>query len=156
MFPIEIPPLRDRREDIRPLAQHLLQQSCQRLKVLTPRMTREDLRLLERYDWPGNVRELQNVMERAVILARGGRLRFHLGESLELHRESEYRPAADSKFADGMTLKDVQHLEREVVCRALEQAGWKIHGEGGAAARLGLKPTTLTSRMKTMGLRKPW
>ncbi|MAT68301.1 MAG: hydrogenase [Planctomycetaceae bacterium] len=146
VFPIQLPPLRDRREDIPILAEHFLQQAAQRFSVDPPRLTRAVADQLQRYDWPGNVRELQHVIERAVILARGGPLRIELS-------------AADSKeprnqpFGEGdevLTENEIRELEKANLQRALQAAGGKVHGPGGAAELLGIKPTTLKSRLKAL------
>lgn len=152
VFPIELPPLRERREDIAPLAEFFLQQSAQRLGARAPRLFPAQLRQLESYDWPGNVRELQNVIERAMILqASKGRLEFALSrDSLAAGRKA----AAPAPEVDGQALTDLKRQEREVIARALEQTGGKIYGPDGAAALLGMRPTTLASRIQRYGLRK--
>ncbi|MCZ6653990.1 MAG: sigma 54-interacting transcriptional regulator [Planctomycetota bacterium] len=155
VFPIEIPPLRDRREDIGPLTEYFVEQSSTRLGVPHPKLTKSHLRYLEQYAWPGNVRELQNVIERAVILSRGGRLQFDLGAAAAPSQPPRKTDAASPQTADELTLDDVKRMERDVIVGALEQSGWRVHGEDGAAGRLGLKPTTLSSKMKKMGIQKP-
>jgi DNA-binding NtrC family response regulator len=107
------------------------------------------------YDWPGNVRELQNVIERAVILARGGVLRFDL--PLRDAPEAARRPAvrAGDEEEDVLTDVELRRRERENLLRVLERTGWKIKGRGGAAELLGVNPNTLAARMKSMGLRRP-
>ncbi len=155
VFPIEIPALRERRQDIGPLAEYFVEQSSARLGVGRPRLTKSDIRYLEQYTWPGNVRELQNVVERAVILARSGRLQFQLDQV----REPDVRPRRQQNTAgstaDGWSLDDIKRLERDVILRALEETNWRIRGDHGAAQVLGLKPTTLASKMKQMGIHKP-
>jgi PAS domain S-box-containing protein len=165
VFPIEVPPLRERQEDIGTLAEHFVQQAAQRMGVPPPRLLRTHVRELTDYDWPGNVRELQNVIERAVIRApaRGGRLEFDLEPRgvvptrLPAPRLAPTGP--NPEIADtlepGETLNDLKRREHEVILRALEQSRWKIYGVDGAAAYLRLKPTTLASRMRKLGLRKP-
>jgi transcriptional regulator with GAF, ATPase, and Fis domain len=153
VFPIAIPPLRDRKEDIRPLAHHLLRQSCQRLRVPARRMTNEDLRILERYDWPGNVRELQNVIERAVIVSGAGALRFDLpssGTPVPVATSAASGPG-DEVVPDA----EMKRRERANIRAALERSGGRIFGPGGAAALLGMKPTTLASRIRKMELARP-
>ena len=155
VFPIEVAPLRERLEDIEALAQHFIQQAARRLGVLRPRLTRLDLQELQSYDWPGNVRELQNVIERAVIVSRGGPLQFDLP-----HHRSPRAPApvqlapADSAAAEELSLDELVVREREIVSKALERSGWKIYGADGAAALLKIKPTTLVSKMKRLGVRR--
>ncbi len=145
VFPIELPPLRERRGDIAPLAEHLLEASCARLGVARPDLEVADIAALEGYGWPGNVRELQNVMERAAILSRGGPLQLDIG------------PGGGATEADSKpsSLDELKTLEREIVRRALVAADWKIGGADGAAAALGLAPTTLASRLKKLGLHRP-
>ena len=109
---------------------------------------------LQAYAWPGNVRELQNVMERAVITARDGRL--NLDRALPAPTVSESIEAGDGGGGpeDLLTVDDLARLERENLRRALDRAGWKVAGESGAARLLGMAPSTLTSRMKALGLRR--
>jgi len=153
VFPMELPPLRDRRDDIGPLAEHFIRKSAERLSVEAPRLTKANVRDLEYYGWPGNVRELQNVIERAVILARNGRLQFELGGGAQSAIPAKTAPI----LADGELprLSDLKRQERDVMLKALEQTNWKIYGDDGAAALLGLKPTTLASRIKKLGLQRP-
>ena len=153
VFPIDVPPLRERRADIRPLAEHFVGLWSTKLERERPRLTELDFLALEAYGWPGNVRELQNVLERAVILSRDGRLALDLGGKAGSGADPA-RPVAAPPEVDELTLDDVARLERDVIARALERSDWKIYGETGAAALLDLKPTTLASRMKKMGLRK--
>ncbi len=152
VFPIELPALRERREDIAALVEHFVKQSAQRLGIAAPRLTAGHTRELEGYDWPGNVRELQNVVERAVILARNGPLRFELGrsggpKSAEARGRSGAMPTPAS-------LTDLKQHERTFIEQALQQTKGKIYGADGAAALLGLKPTTLASKIQKLGLRK--
>jgi PAS domain S-box-containing protein len=157
VFPVKVPPLRDRLEDIPVLAHHFVSTAARRLGVPVPRLTDADLRNLARYDWPGNVRELQNVIERGVILARGGRVHVDLRDIGVA--DEDLRPAApvppSALDPAELTLDDVRALERRVIEVALEACNGKIYGDDGAAARLGLKPTTLSSRLKKMGIEKP-
>ena len=126
------------------------------LRCLKPRLTRAAVAKLQNYDWPGNVRELRNVIERAVILARGGPLHFDLPvtDSAPTPTSSTTRPGV----RDGqelLTEAEIQRRERENLLAVLETTGWKIKGPDGAAELIGLKPTTLLSRMKKMGLKRP-
>ena len=155
VFPIEIPPLRDRREDIGPLTEYFVEHSSTRLGVPRPTLTKSHLRYLEQYAWPGNVRELQNVIERAVILSRGGRLQFDLGGAAAPSLPARKTDVGSPQTPDDLTLDDIKRMERDVIVGALEQSDWQVHGEDGAAGRLGLKPTTLSSKMKKMGIQKP-
>ncbi len=155
VFPIEIPALRERRQDIGPLAEYFVEQSSARLGVGRPRLTKSHIRYLEQYTWPGNVRELQNVVERAVILARSGRLQFQLDQVTEPDVRPRRQQNTAGSTADGWSLDDIKRLERDVILRALEETNWRIRGDHGAAQVLGLKPTTLASKMKQMDLHKP-
>ncbi|MBE2215557.1 MAG: sigma 54-interacting transcriptional regulator [Opitutaceae bacterium] len=156
VFPIDVPPLRDRIEDVRPLAEAFTRDAAVRLAMPVPRLTRTNLRDLEQYDWPGNVRELQNVIERAVILAKDGRLEFDLPQRpreggwgrATVARQSAAAPASD----DIPSLDELVVREREIVSAALERCGGKIYGADGAAALLKVKPTTLVSMAKRLGL----
>jgi transcriptional regulator with GAF, ATPase, and Fis domain len=155
VFPIEVPPLRERKEDIPILAAHFLKQAARRLRLPPPRFTDVHARLLQSYDWPGNVRELQNAAERALILAQKGTLQFDL-----LAADLGAPPLLPVPGANGaeppiLTEIECRQRERENMRAALVKAGWRIHGEAGAAEFLGLKPTTLISRMKKMGLKRP-
>jgi PAS domain S-box-containing protein len=130
VFPIEVPPLRDRREDIQPLAEHFLQQYARRSGMPVPPLTQAQRDELYRYDWPGNVRELQNVIERATILAPHG------GFTLNLDAAP----------------RQVVKREEQAIADALKHARGKIYGRNGAAALLGIKPTTLASKIARLGL----
>ncbi len=157
VFPVQVPALRDRMDDIPLLAKHFVDLSAKELKCAKPRLTRAAVTHLQSYDWPGNVRELRNVIERAVILARGGPLEFDLPISNEatpppLPISTVAGNSAQPKF---LTEVEVQRFERDNLVQALEAAKWKISGRDSAAELLGLKPTTLLSRMTKWGLKKP-
>jgi PAS domain S-box-containing protein len=154
VFPMEIPALRERREDIGPLAEHFVAQSVKRLGMSRPRLTNANVRELEAYDWPGNVRELQNVIERAVILSRNGRLQFELTSNPAQSGMNAPAPGHPPHPDDDLSLEDLKSQEKEVTQRALQQAHGRIYGANGAAALLGLKPTTLASRLKRYGLQR--
>ena len=156
VFPIEVPPLRDRKEDIGLLAAHFINRSCSRLNCAETRLTARIVEQLERYDWPGNIRELQNVIERAVILSGGGPLKL---DQTILDPSQATRPTAlpSAKLTTHdkiLTVEELKQLERDNIIRALAQADHKIYGPGGAAELLGVKPTTLTSRMKALDIRR--
>ena len=157
VFPIELPPLRERPEDITPLALHIAAAAAARLNRPAPLLTPGNLRELEAYDWPGNVRELQNVIEQALILSDGDRLRFD--QPLGQGRVDRPRPpvSEDENGQTGpiMTEGAVLELQRRNLTAALVRCGWKIYGSSGAAQLLGLKPTTLIERMRRMGIRRP-
>jgi transcriptional regulator with GAF, ATPase, and Fis domain len=154
VFPITLPPLRDRGDDIGLLAQEFARQFAgrmgRRIEPLSPAMAAR----LKAYAWPGNVRELQNVMERAVITARDGRL--NLDRALPAPSIPESIEVGDGGGGpeDLLTVDDLARIERDNLRRALERAAWKVAGESGAARLLGMAPSTLTSRMKALGLRR--
>ena len=153
VFPIDLPPLRDRAEDIPALAQHFLQQSARKLGLSAPRLTPANVKELQSYDWPGNVRELQNVIERSVIRSRDGRL----DPGLNLSTPSVSRPVRKTDSAPKaapVSLHDLKRHERAFILEALSKTRGKIYGPDGAAALLGLKPTTLSSKVHRMGLKK--
>jgi len=146
VFPIESVPLRERRDDIPLLAAHFVQGECRKLKRSDLRLTEGDVRRLMQYEWPGNVRELENVIERAAILARHARLRIDLptGKSLTTVAQAP----ADRLLTDD----ERRERDRANILAALESCGGKVFGRGGAAELLDVKPTTLASRIKALGL----
>jgi len=158
VFPIEVPPLRRRREDIVLLAEHFLDQAARRLRLAVPRLNDSHRAQLEAYDWPGNVRELQNVVERAVILSRSGALHLDvpLTDAAPLPVEPT-APATPRSAAASTPLSESQlrEFEKANLLAALERCAWKIHGPDGAASLMGIKPTTLFSRIKRLGLQRP-
>jgi transcriptional regulator with GAF, ATPase, and Fis domain len=149
VFPVESVPLRDRREDIPLLAQHFL--LSERLQSGL-RLSEGDARKLSRYDWPGNVRELQNVIERAVILAQNGRLRIDLPDAPNAHHVTGAHRARPDARAAVMTSAELRDHERGNILAALAATSGKVFGPGGAAELLDVKPTTLASRMKALGI----
>jgi transcriptional regulator with GAF, ATPase, and Fis domain len=152
VFPVDIPPLRERREDIPRLVQHFVAQSARRLNRPVPRVRQSELTTLSAQDWPGNVRELQNLVERALIVWQGGPLHFPLDVPAQ---PDAARPAAGVTVASPMLTRDeLKRLERESISRALEQTNGKVSGPGGAAELLGLRPTTLASRIASLGLKR--
>ncbi|HYY31641.1 MAG TPA: sigma-54 dependent transcriptional regulator [Chthoniobacterales bacterium] len=147
VFPLRVAALREHKEDIPLLAAHFVESLVKELGCPKPRLTRAGIETLQGYDWPGNIRELRNVIERAVIFARGGALEFDLtpfGPPDDDQTEPEY-----------LTESEMRHRERENLFAVLQKAGWKIKGADGAAELLGVKPTTLISRMERMGLKRP-
>jgi transcriptional regulator with GAF, ATPase, and Fis domain len=158
VFPIEVPPLRERKEDIAPLADHFVKKSAARMRITPPRLTKADARQLERYDWPGNVRELENVIERAVILSKAsGQLHLDLpSETVPAARAKERQTieAIGSAPLNVLTREEIKKHELENILAALEKTGGKIFGAGGAAELLGMRPTTLASRLKALGVKK--
>ena len=156
VFPIEVPPLRERREDVLQLAQHFLDQTCNDFGRKPMQLTRAQAEAVSSYDWPGNVRELKNVIERAVILSRGNVLRLDLSLP-QTAPGNRGEPATADVTAEGriMTEKQLRALQKANVVAALKQSNWRVSGRGGAAELLGVRPTTLTDRIKSLGIRKP-
>ena len=151
VFPIEIPPLRDRREDIAPLVSHFASQSARRFNRPTPRITTTTLSELTAHDWPGNARELQNAVERALILSRGGPLRFELPTLPREGPKRSHQPKTPEKV---LTRAELKQQERESILTALKQSDGKIFGANGAAELLGMKPTTLASRLRALNIQR--
>jgi len=162
VFPIELPPLRHRPKDIGLLAAHFLDLARRRLNCLEVVLTDRALEQLTAYDWPGNIRELRNVIERAVILSQRGPLRVDLvlGHNGSLPPAAQARPAdvvetpGQSAGSKVLSREELARQERENLIAALEEAGWKVSGRGGAAELLGVKPTTLASRLKRFGIER--
>jgi formate hydrogenlyase transcriptional activator len=161
VFPVTLPPLRERSEDIALLARYFVQRFAERLGRPRPHVTPAAMRALQDYQWPGNVRELQNVLERAVILARFGQVtpaELALDEvSACAHPPSaEEAPARSAPTSEPVNrVVSFSEAERRAIRRALETTGWRISGSGGAAELLGLKPTTLHAKMKRLGVHRP-
>lgn len=144
-FPIELPALRDRGDDIRLLAEYFTQLHAKRLGREVTQISAEMIRELEGYDWPGNVRELEGVIERALISCQGPIL--ELGRPLTTN--------ANGSPASGAAAPDLRSVEREHIAAVLEVTNWKISGDAGAAAKLGVPPSTLRSKMKKLGVQRP-
>ena len=143
VFPVELPPLRDRVEDLPLLVWHLIRKNQKSLGKSVEHVPDEVMSTLAAYHWPGNVRELENVLQRAMLLSPGPTLA--LTEPLGQDLVKGQAPRSD-RLAD---------VEREHVRRVLEACAWKVKGVGNAAERLGLNPSTLRLRMKNLGLRRP-
>ncbi len=154
VFPIDLPPLRHRKDDIPTLALHFVKKSAARAGVPLPRLARENLRQLQDYDWPGNIRELENVIERSLILAKTtGRLTFDLPRS-QRQRPGAKAPVPSAGQSSVLTKDQLRQREVQNILNALQESKGKIFGPGGAAEILGMRPTTLASRLKALGLRK--
>jgi len=156
VFPIQVPPLRERPEDVAPLAQHFLERACAELGRECLRLSQQQVEALQRHGWPGNIRELKNVIERAVILGGAGRARLDLampGDSGGTLDPAPIEPTPDA-HADFVTDAEIRAREKANMLAALRHAGWKVWGDDGAAQLLGLKPSTLAYKMKALGLRK--
>jgi DNA-binding NtrC family response regulator len=154
VFPIKVAPLRDRKEDVPLLATHFIDISVKELGCPRPRLTRAGIETLQNYDWPGNIRELRNVIERAAIFAQGGALDFDL-PATGVDLNPFVLEDGDEVEPEYLTDAEMRRRERENLFVVLQKAGWKIKGVDGAAELLGLKPTTLISRIEKMGLRRP-
>jgi DNA-binding NtrC family response regulator len=156
VFPIKVLPLRDRKDDIPLLASYFIETSVKELGCPRPRLTTAGIETLQAYDWPGNIRELRNVIERAAIFAQGGALDFDLpvsGSSGGVTFSGlEHGDEAEAAF---LTDAEIRRRERENLFVVLQKTDWKIKGVDGAAELLGLKPTTLISRIEKMGLQRP-
>ena len=151
VFPIRLPPLRERAEDIPLLVRHFVQQFSERNNQTIDTIRSETIEALTRYHWPGNIRGLQNVIERAVIITKGATLTVAL---------DELKPDAGLKTSPscGTLQPFLAEMERTQILRALEESNWVVAGPNGAAARLGIKRTTLQARMQKLGihlLRRP-
>jgi formate hydrogenlyase transcriptional activator len=144
VFPITVPPLRDRVEDIPMLVRHFTQKFAQRMKKQIETIPSEAMKALQTYHWPGNVRELENFIERAVILTQGQDLFVSIGELKWL--------PSHTKNSGTTTL---EQAEREHILKALHKMNWTIGGPAGAAAKLGMKRTTLQSKMQKLGISRP-
>jgi transcriptional regulator with GAF, ATPase, and Fis domain len=154
VFPIEVPPLRERKDDIAPLAEHFLRTRAVRLNIAAPRLTRKNVAELTTYNWPGNVRELENVIERAVILSRhSGELRFELPTN-SVSRFAESDSAQTAPRSEILSERELREQEIQNILAALKKTNGKVFGPNGAAKLLGVKPTTLASRISALGLKK--
>jgi PAS domain S-box-containing protein len=155
VFPIDVPPLRERGDDVVQIASHFLERTCQEFGHAPLTLSRQQAALLKRYDWPGNIRELKNVIERAVILSRGKVLRLDLAMSDILNAPAEQDGGAGTESTRLLTEAALRELERQNLERALSLANWRVSGPNGAAKMLGVKPTTLADRMKKFKIAKP-
>ena len=139
VFPIEVPPLRDRMEDIPQLVWAFVQELSQTMGKSIDSISRSSMDFLKTYSWPGNVREVRNIIERAMIVSKGPTL------EVEIPRKNPVGARSSQKLAK---------VEREHILAVVESKGWRIRGDGGAAETLGLKPTTLEARMKKLGIER--
>jgi transcriptional regulator with GAF, ATPase, and Fis domain len=144
VFPVHLPPLREREGDIPLLAQYFVQKCSANLGKKIDRIPERMLDALQRYQWPGNIRELEHVIERAVILSEGS----------ELEPIDWLTPASGRVSGNGKALT-LEEVERQHIADVLEQTHWRVSGDKGAAKILGLNPTTLEARMKKLGIVRP-
>ena len=154
VFPIRVPPLRERKDDVIQLARHFLDTTYKDFGREPAPLTQSQVDAISAYDWPGNVRELKNVIERAVILSKGGALQLDLPSAGD-SSPSVPVPRVDREPSQILTEQDMRELQKRNMQAALEQSGWKVSGPNGAAALLGVKPTTLADRIKAFELQKP-
>jgi DNA-binding NtrC family response regulator len=156
VFPLRVAALRERKEDIPSLAVHFIDLLTNELGCPKPRLTRAGIETLKCYDWPGNIRELRNVIERAVISARGDALEFDVpGTSCSIDQSSLGPRDVEEDEPEFLTEAEMRRRERENIFAVLQKSSWKIKGVDGAAELLGVKPTTLSSRIEKMGLKRP-
>jgi formate hydrogenlyase transcriptional activator len=143
VFPVVLPPLRERREDIPRLVRHFVQKVARRMGRRIETIPAEAMDVLVQYPWPGNIRELENIIERAVILSPGPALHINLGDLKAAAAQAKVPPGAVVTLAD---------VERDHILGVLRETGWLLSGPKGAAARLGMKRSTLQSKMKKLGI----
>ena len=156
VFPIEVPPLRERCKDIGSLAIQFLDNVCKEQGRETLTLTRQQIDSLSNYSWPGNIRELKNVIERAVILTKGNRLRLDIAMPNDKETMNSSNSSAPVAADDGAFVSDAifREKEKENLVSVLRYTNWRISGTDGAAELLGIKPSTLTYRMKVFGIKQ--
>ena len=159
VFPVRVPALRERPEDIPLLVRHFVQEFSRRLGKTIDAIDTDAMSALARYPWPGNIRELQNVIERAVILTSGPVLNVRT-EDLRAASQPPAAPAVTAGNGNGTHASSnrniretLEEAERQQILAALENTNWVVAGPEGAAARLGMKRSTLQSRMQKLGIR---
>lgn len=153
VFPIRVPPLRERKEDILPLALHFIELTCHRFGCELPAIDSEPLASLMEHDWPGNVRELRNLIERAIVLSAQGTIDIAAAMADCASRPTRRIPVFDS---DGFVSEaEWQRSYRRNIEAALDASNWRISGSGGAADLLGINASTLRGRMKSLGIPMP-
>ncbi|PWT88638.1 MAG: Fis family transcriptional regulator, partial [Blastocatellia bacterium] len=150
VFPVTVPPLRERQQDITLLATTFLERSLQKLGRTMAGFNNDSIALLNAYDWPGNVRELQNVIERSVIVSRDGWP--NLDRALPVL--GRISPAIGERVERVLTVSELEELEKKNILAALNACDWKVAGDNGAAKLLAMKPSTLSSRMTALGIKK--
>jgi formate hydrogenlyase transcriptional activator len=152
VFPIVNPPLRGRREDIPALVQYFTNKFARRMNKRIDSISTDTMNALSQYHWPGNIRELENFIERAVILTRGSSLAAPLSE---LRQQQLLVPPPNGSEGQVRSVATLEEAEREHIREALRQANWMVGGREGAAAKLGMKRTTLQSKMAKLGIERP-
>ena len=154
VFPLRLPPLRERGDDVVLLAEDLIKKLARRMGYAANPLTPADAALLRSFSWPGNVRELRNVIERALITSAGGPLRLGrvLSEGTPAHGTGAAAEAGRPRTV--LDERQLRAIERANMIAALEQTGWRVGGEGAAASILGISPSTFKSRMKSLGIRR--
>ena len=161
VFPIQLPALRERREDIPLLVRYFVQKFSRRLNKTVEYVPADAMDVLSNYSWPGNVRELENLIERAVLLSPGKELRIPLAELRSATAANHDASSADSfasfipSTSSNSSISTLEEAERQHILRALRQTEWRVAGPRGAAAILGMKRTTLQARMRKLGIRRP-
>ena len=155
VFPVDVPPLRDRDDDVIQLAQRFLEIACNDFGRPVLTLTRAQANKLREYRWPGNIRELKNVIERAVILSPGNVLRLDLSMPNIGLGNGRAVPSDTESSSGVLTEKEMREYQKRNLARALEQTNWRVSGPNGAAQLLGVKPTTLADRIRTFGIKKP-
>lgn len=153
VFPIDIPPIRERRDDIPLLVRHFVHQTSRKLNRAAPRVSQAALDKLARHHWPGNIRELQNVVERAIILWQGGPFTFPVDPGQPNAVAAGTQPAPPQPRL--LTREELKQLERESLVEALRRTQGRVFGAGGAAELLGMRPTTLASRLRALRIKQP-
>ncbi len=154
VFPIHLPPLRERKEDIEPLTRHFLKQLATNTEHKPFKLTKPDIKALQSYSYPGNVRELKNIVERAIILAQNSQLKFSMPQIINqtVFNETQDQTEKLETEKEILTYEELKSLESENIIRALQKSNYKIYGQDGAAEKLGSKPTTLISRIKSLDI----
>ena len=159
VFPVQLPPLRERREDIPPLGHYFVRRFSLKIGRKITRIQRETMERLVSYNWPGNVRELENVIERTVILSRGSELEVAPDVLAEMaavaHTQaSAPHPLRRKSVLEVSSPQSIDQVERNHILEVLMRTNWRIEGTEGAAALLNLNPSTLRSRMKKLGVQR--
>jgi len=155
VIPIQAPSLRERKEDIKLLAEYFLKQVCNQFKIQPLEITNQNIQQLENYDWPGNIRELQSIIQRAILIHTDGPLQFNFPQKKETD-PPENKTKNNPQTKDNSAKKeDVKNLDKATILSTLEKTNWKVFGPRGAGEILGVPPANLAYRIKKLGLKKP-